>query len=84
MDFEEGPVFLVATVSRLHQHVARLPGCGSWRNPHRPAVAVLSIHLNRLNKAFTHVTSMKLPKTSHVLSNTSHIMKSVGANINIC
>lgn len=78
MDFEEGPVFLVAAVSRLHQHVARLPGCGSWRNPHQPAVAVLSIHLNRLH---THTQN---DQKHHVLSNTSHIMKSADANINLC
>lgn len=50
VQLEEGPVLLIAAVSRLDQQVTHLSGRGSWRNPHRPAVAVLSVYLYQLHK----------------------------------
>lgn len=50
MQLEEGPVLLIAAVSRLDQQVTHLSGRGSWRNPHWPAVAVLSVYFYQLHK----------------------------------
>lgn len=50
MQLKEGPVLLVAAVSRLDQHVTHVSGCSSWGNPQRPAVAVLSVHLDQLQR----------------------------------
>lgn len=50
MQLQEGPVLLVTAVSRLDQHVTHVSGCSSGGNPQRPAVAVLSVHLDQLQR----------------------------------
>lgn len=49
MDLEERPVLLIAAVSRLDQQVTHLPSRRCRRDPHRPAVTVLAVHLYQLH-----------------------------------
>lgn len=54
MDLEERPVFLIAAVGRLDQHVTHLSSRSAGRNPHRPAVTVLAVHLYQLHTGRRH------------------------------
>lgn len=65
MDLEERPVLLITAVSRLDQQVTHLPSRSSQRDPHRPAVTVLAVHLYQLHTGRFHQhTHKNTPSTS--------------------
>lgn len=72
VDLEQGPVLLIGAVSRLDQHVTNLSGCRSSRNPHWPAVAVLSVHLYQLQKKYKKYSESKHNKTTVFSSSPCH------------
>lgn len=64
VDLQQSPVLLIAAVSRLDQHVTNVSGRRSSRNPHWPAVAVLSVHLYQLQTKCKKYSESKHNKTT--------------------